>query len=184
MSLHLMYKAKDRTLTRKGMLSLRADPVYKDGRTIQSHQDETDINKIMARFAVTGTISHLAKNEGVYGDFADYDFHEQQNMITRGETIFAELDAEIRREFHQSPQEFFDYVNDPGNINDLRKKLPGLLEPGRQLDAITEASADLEAAKALLKASEDAAKRTPPATPRSPEEISTEPIEAPTTLPA
>lgn len=164
MSLNLRRLAKGKgSLTRKGILSLQSKKTYNDGRTIQSHADETDIVKIMARFAATGTISHLEKNQGSYADFSDFDFHTQMNMIARGETIFAELDAEIRKEFHQNPQEFFDYVNDPKNIDDLRKKLPGLAAPGRQLDAITPASADLDAAKALVKASEDAAKQKPTA---------------------
>ena len=38
-------------------------PLYKDGRTKQSFRDETDINQIMKRAQVTGTISHLNKHE-------------------------------------------------------------------------------------------------------------------------
>ncbi len=145
------------------MLALVPPKKYTDGRTKQSHKDETDIVKIMARFEKTGTISHMEKFEGVYADFSDFDFHEQSNMLARGEAIFAELPGELQREFGQSPAAFFDYVNDPKNAKDLRKKLPGLAEPGRQLADLTPPSADLEAAKALVKAAEDAAKRTPPA---------------------
>jgi len=144
--------------TREQMLALAPDIEYKDGRTKQSHRDETDIVKIMARFDRTQTISHLAKHEGVYADFSDFDFHEQTNMLTRGREIFDDLPAELRKEFGQSPAAFFAYVNDPANAQELRKKLPVLAEPGRQLDAITPASADLDAAIAVVEAAEAAAK--------------------------
>ncbi len=143
--------------TREQLLALKPDIEYNDGRTKQSHRDETDIVKIMARFSRTGTISHLEKNQGMYGDFSDFDFHAQQTMLTRGREIFDELPAELRKEFGQSPAAFFKYVNDPANAGNLREKLPGLAAPGRQLDELTPPSADLEAAKAIVKAAEAAA---------------------------
>jgi len=117
---------------------------YKDGRTKQSFKDSTDIQKIMARFDKSGTISHLNKFEGVYADFSDFDFHEQTTMLARGNEIFAQLPAEIRREFSQSPAKFFEYVNIPGNI----EKLPGLAAPGQQLPRTALPDADAEAASA------------------------------------
>ncbi len=120
-------------LTRQQMLALAKPIVYDDGRTKQCHADECDINKIMARFEVTGTISHLAKFEGLYADFSDFDFHAQTTKLTQGREIFDALPAELRREFGQSPAAFFEYVNDPENIEELRKKLPALAWPGQQL---------------------------------------------------
>ncbi len=161
--------------SRKEMLALVPALEYKDGRTKQSHRDETDIVKIMARFNKTGTMSHLAKYEGTYSDFSDFDFHEQTNKLTRGREIFDDLPAELRREFGESPAAFFAYVNDPANAEELRKKLPALAEPGRQIDAITPPSADLDAAIAVVKAAEDAASELasktegkPPAEPAPP----------------
>jgi len=159
-------------LSRIEILALRPEKKYNDGRTKQSFKDETDINKIMARFTKTGTISHLAKYEGTYSDFSDFDFHEQQNMLSRGEEIFANLPAEIRREFSQSPAAFFKYVNDPENRKMKDRNLPALAEPGDQLPAEL-ASADLEkkleAAEAVIKAvkaaSEPASEKPVPAGP-------------------
>jgi hypothetical protein len=108
-------------------------PVYLDGRTKQSYKDECDINKIMERFAVTNTITHLNKHQGAYADFSDFDFSEQTRQLTRGREIFDDLPAEVRREFGQSPDAFFQYVNDPANAGDLHKKIPGLTKPGNQL---------------------------------------------------
>ncbi len=137
-----------KNLSREDILALMPKKVYEDGRTKQCHKDECDIQKIMARFDRTGTISHLAKFEGVYADFSDFDFHKQTTDLARGETIFNELPAEIRREFGQSPQEFFDFVNDPENAGKLREKLPALAAPGTQLPKVTAPSADEEAAAA------------------------------------
>ncbi len=133
---------------REELLALIPATVYKDGRTKQCYKDECDIDKIMTRFSVTGTISHLTKYEGVYADFSEFDFHTQSTMLARGGEIFAALPAELRKEFSQSPARFFKYVNDPANAEDLRKKLPALAKPGRQLPAVSPPDADTEAAVA------------------------------------
>ncbi len=133
---------------------------YTDGRTKQSFRDECDINLIMQRAAQGGTISHLTKYEGVYADFSDFDFREHETKMAEGETIFAALPAEIRREFAQSPQAFFDYVNDPANADDLRKKLPALAKPGTQLISTAAPDADEEAA--LAAESEPASEKPTP----------------------
>ncbi len=147
--------------TREQMLKLRSAPVYEDGRTKQSFKDDTDINKIMARFDRTGTISHMSKYEGVYADFSDFDFQVQTQRLTRGREIFDALPAELRREFGQSPAAFFAYVNDPANAADLAQKLPALAEPGQQLPGEAMPTADKEAA--LAAASEPLVSETPPA---------------------
>ena len=150
---------------RTQLLALVPDRVYDDGRTKQSFKDECDINKIMCRFEVTGTISHLAKWEGVYADFSDFDFQRQTEQLTRGREIFDDLPGEVRKEFGQSPAAFFKYVNDPANAEDLRKKLPALAKPGQQLPRVASPTADNEAALAAAK--EPAAPKAPPA-PKNP----------------
>ncbi len=150
--------------TRAQMLKLVPLLVYTDGRTKQCFKDECNIDKIMARFNQTGTMSHLAKYEGVYADFSDFDFHEQTNRLTRGREIFDELPAELRREFGQSPAAFFAYVNDPANADDLAKKLPALAKPGQQLPPVASPTADNEAA--LAAASEPVASETKIAEPK------------------
>jgi len=149
MSMHLAKLASldsRKKLTRTQIIALEKAKVYNDGRTKQCHKDECDINKIMARFDKTGTISHLEKFEGVYGDFSDFDFHEQTNKLTRGREIFDALPAELRREFSQSPAKFFEFVNLPENVDKLREKLPPLAKPGQQLPPVASPTVDHEAA--------------------------------------
>lgn len=155
----LALKSTKRNLTREQILQLPVEPLYTDGRTKQCHADECDINKIMARFEKTGTISHLAKYEPVYGDFSDYDFGEQTRQLTKGREIFDALPGEIRREFNQNPQAFFDFVNDPANKDDLLAKLPALAKPGTQLPAPANVN-DADALAASAAASEPLASET------------------------
>ncbi len=124
------------------MLPTKQPKKYTDGRTKQSFQDETDINKIIKRAEKSGTISHLAKYQGVYGDFANFDYFENLQKLTRGREIFDDLPAEIRNEFQGSPGKFFDYVNDPANVGRIEQLLPDLAAPGRQLATINPPTAD------------------------------------------
>ncbi len=133
---------------------------YLDGRTKQSFANECDINLIMERAAQGGTISHLAKFEGIYADFSDFDFHGHIEKLTKGREVFDDLPAEIRREFAQSPADFFAYVNDPANKDRLAELLPGLAKPGTQLIKTSAPDADTEAA--LAAASEPASKNPTP----------------------
>ena len=109
------------------------EKVYDDGRTKQAFKDETDINKLLARAQKAGTLSHLQKHGAFYGDFANFDFEEAQFALARARSIFEELPSELRREFHHNPGEFFKFVNDPANADDLPRVLPGLAAPGRQV---------------------------------------------------
>lgn len=117
---------------------------YSDGRTKQAYKDETDINRILSRAQKTGTISHLAKHQPQYGDFADFDFFENSNKLIQGRQIFDELPSEIRREFNQSPAEFFQFVNNPENTDRLSELLPSLAQPGRQNISVRPPKADQE----------------------------------------
>lgn len=106
---------------------------YSDGRTKQAFKNSTDINKLLAKAQKTGTISHLNKHEASYGDFTDMPtLLEAQTQLARGREIFDDLPSEIRKEFAQSPSEFFKFVNDPANKDDLARVLPALALPGRQ----------------------------------------------------
>ncbi len=138
---------------------------YRDGRTKQSFKDETDINRIIQRAEKSGTISHLTKYKGVYADFADFDYFENLQKLTRGREIFDDLSAELRNEFMGSPSKFFDYVNDPANVGRLEILLPDLAEPGKQLAAINPPNADEAAAAKAAEIIPDSAAADNPETP-------------------
>ncbi len=148
---------------------------YKDGRTKQSFRDETDINQILKRAQKSGTISHLTKYQARYGDFTGFDFAEANIQLAKGREIFDELPVELRKEFNQSPADFFNYVNDPANVDRLPKLLPALAEPGRQnIKTSGVVPADTQAAEAAAEAEADpgpepeSPPETPPAAPEAP----------------
>lgn len=110
---------------------------YDDGMTKQAFKDSTDVNKILTRQARAGTLSHLDRFAGRYGDFTGFDFQDQQNKLAQGKSIFEQLPAEIKREFKQDPTAFFDFVNKHADDPEkLRKVLPGLARPGDQLASL------------------------------------------------
>jgi hypothetical protein len=111
------------------------EPEYeRPGRTKQSFAKSADINWILQRAQKVGSLSHFEKHGASYGDFssAPADLLEAHGLLKRGEAVFQELPSELRKEFNNSMFEFFAYVNDPANKDDLKKKLPKLAEPGRQ----------------------------------------------------
>lgn len=105
-------------------------PPEEESMTKQSFKDDCDINKILARAQVTGSISHLAKYEAVYGDFENFDYGDAVARVARGREIFEELPSELRREFSQDPGSFFRFVNDPANKDRLEEVMPALARPG------------------------------------------------------
>jgi len=151
-------QAQRKKLTRASCLELLPEKEWGESRTEQCHKDECDINKIMARYQVNGTISHVNKYQGVYADFSDFDFHAHTQKLTQGREIFDALPSEVRDEFRQSPQAFFDFVNDPANKDDLLEKLPALAAPGDQLPPENSPTADRAAREAA--ASEPVASET------------------------
>ncbi len=147
MKLAKLYAAQNKKLNRAQILALSPPIEYNDGRTKQAFKDETDINIIMKRAQVTGTISHINKHEARYGDFADFDFFEHALALNNAQNIFDDLPPEIRQEFHNQPQEFFEHVNHPDNVNAEDYNLKALAAPGRQnLSTVGNIGADAEAA--------------------------------------
>ena len=113
----------------EGVRLTQIPKVYDDGRTKQSFKDETDINNIIEKHTRMGTLSHLEQWGGQYGDLSDFDFQEAMNQQAKANTMFEQLPAKTRAKFANSPEKFFEFVNDPKNKDDLAKKLPELAAP-------------------------------------------------------
>lgn len=119
---------------KKETILKRMAPVYeRPGRTKQSFKDSCDVNKILDKFAKTGSISHLEKHGSTYADFSEMptDLLEARELIERGKNVFMELPAQVRSEFANDPIRFFDFVNDPANKDKLEELLPEIAKPGR-----------------------------------------------------
>jgi len=79
--------------------------------TKQSFVESCDINTIMAKYQRTGMVDHVAIHGPRYGDFNGIEFHQAQNIVAQGQTMFNELPSSIREKFEHDPSKFLDYVN-------------------------------------------------------------------------
>lgn len=140
-------------------------PDYSDGRTKQSFKDSCDINKILAKAQVAGSLSHFQKHGAFYGDFADFDFLDAQVRLARGKEIFAELPSEVRREFDQDPAKFFAFANDPANAGKLVDLIPGIAKPGMS-PAVQSWKAKVKAASQAASEPVASVSEAPPAPPQ------------------
>lgn len=111
-------------------LPVRFHPID-DGRCRASSAAECDINLIMARYAASGHISHLAKGSPKYGDFtsAPVDYLAAMQVVLEAQSAFDSLPALTRKRFGNDPSSFMDFVADPANVDEMRSL--GLLNPVR-----------------------------------------------------
>lgn len=85
-------------------------------RTKQSFRDESEINKIVARYQKTGILDHVAKYGGSYGDLpGPEDFHAAMNLVTDASSMFEELPSSVRSRFANDPSSFLEFVGNDEN---------------------------------------------------------------------
>lgn len=89
-------------------------------RTKQSHKDETNINKIVAKYKKTGILPALIKQNPAYGDFtAVPDYQESLNRVIFAQEQFNGLSAAVRKRFNNDPGEFLEFASNPENKETL-----------------------------------------------------------------
>lgn len=92
------------------------------GRTKQSHRDECDINKIVAKYVRTGEYSHIAKSVPRYGDFSQIaTYQEALDQVNSAERAFMELPAAVRTRVGNRPAAFIAFLEDPSNDEEAIK---------------------------------------------------------------
>lgn len=88
-------------------------------RTKQSFKDEVDINTLVKRFGITGTMP-VPSRLPTYDDFTGIDDYQSAlNALMDASAAFDELSADVRRKFDNDPQQFLEYVNNPDNKESL-----------------------------------------------------------------
>lgn len=84
--------------------------------TQQHKAGECDVNQIMARYRVTGLVSHTTGRAPLYGDYtAIGDFRAVQDQILSANSAFMALSAAVRKRFSNDPAEFVEFCQDPDN---------------------------------------------------------------------
>lgn len=96
--------------------------------TKQSFKAESDINNIVARYARTGLVTHVAAKSPVYVDVSDVnDYREALDRIRETQTFFDGLPAKIRSRFKNDAAQFLDFMSDENNAEEA--KALGLVKP-------------------------------------------------------
>lgn len=99
----------------------------KEGRTIQSAADETDINTIVRRMGL-GQLPPVTARIPMTGEFAEvFDFQSAMNLVNDANEAFSQLPANLRYRFNNNPGEFLQYMETPGHEDELRGM--GILPP-------------------------------------------------------
>lgn len=80
-------------------------------KTQQHQAEEADINTIVRRFGVTGTLPQVPVPP-TFGDFTNAEtYQDQMNVIARANASFYGLPADIRSKFQNDPIRYTDEVN-------------------------------------------------------------------------
>ena len=109
-------------------------PIEGPSMTREEFADECDINQIMRKYEKHGVITHVARSQPRYVDFADApDFQSAMNQLIEAEAAFMTLPARVRKEFDNDPTLFVEYASDPDNLEQMREW--GLAPPEKAPDA-------------------------------------------------
>lgn len=93
-----------------GSMRLNCGP----GRTKQSMKDETDVNRIVARYAKTGLLTHVNTRSPVYTDVSEArDYREALEQVRRVDEFFVGLPSKIRARFANDPILFMEFMMNP-----------------------------------------------------------------------
>lgn len=100
-----------------------------EGRTRQEFKNQCDINRIIDKFTITGVLPFAgSENLGIYADVSELpDFKSSLEFVIHAKESFEKLNVNVRKRFHNSPQELLDFLKDPENKAEARKL--GLLKP-------------------------------------------------------
>lgn len=94
---------------------------------IQSAREEVDINTIVKRFGLTGSLPEDLKMPQS-GDFTGVpDFHAAMNMVRSAQEEFLKVPADVRARFGNDPGAFMAFLDDNGNYAEAKRM--GLLAP-------------------------------------------------------
>lgn len=86
------------------------------GATKQSFKDECDINRIMARYQVTGVLpEQLMPGNPQYVDVTGIDYQNGMQQIAKAQSLFEGLPAKVRDRFKNDPAEFLNFAENPEN---------------------------------------------------------------------
>lgn len=90
-------------------------------KTKQSFKDECDINRIMARYAATGTLDFVNRREAQFLDVSDIDFQNAMQIVTQSREAFMTLPSIVRDRFNNDPAQLLGFLSDESNREEAVK---------------------------------------------------------------
>lgn len=126
------------------------------GLTEQTHKRQCDMNYILRDYRKSGLVKHMAKNRGRYDDVKVEDFQQAMFIVNEAQQMFQGLPGEIRKKFDNKPEGFLAFVQDEGNIEEMKKM--GIMKGVDGIDI--EGTINAAVAKAHEKALEKDPERT------------------------
>lgn len=91
-------------------------------RTKQAFKSECDINNILKKYATTGVLPDMIKQNPQYGDFSNVEeYQTSMNIVIRANDQFNALSSELRDRFQNDPSKFLEFCDNPQNSEELVK---------------------------------------------------------------
>lgn len=95
--------------------------------TREADAADTDINVLVRRFGVIGTMPFVS-DPPKYADYESvFDFQTAMNTVRQAEEAFNSLDAQLRKRFSNDPQEFLAFCSNSDNLPEMEKL--GIVKP-------------------------------------------------------
>lgn len=88
--------------------------------TQQSQKEEADINVIVKRFGITGSIPVVPLSDEIL-EVDAMDLREAMDLLNQANRSFASLDADTRARFNNDPQRFVAFAQEPENLPEMVK---------------------------------------------------------------
>lgn len=88
--------------------------------TEQHHKDSCDLHKLVSRFGTQHISRFLPEYSDKLVEVPVEDLQSAMNTVLRAEQSFMTLDPSVRKRFHNNSVEFFDFFNNPANIQELQ----------------------------------------------------------------
>lgn len=99
-------------------LDAAGDPIR--SATKQCFKESCDINNILPAFDKQGVLSHVNEAQAFYGDFSEInEYQVSLNQVIAAQASFDSLPSSIRRRFGNDPGEYFEFVTNPNNIDEM-----------------------------------------------------------------
>lgn len=91
----------------------------KPSRVCKEFQADCDIDKILRKYAASGTSPFSTEEQNTYTSHdVNQDYQYWQNQIIKTKEDFMRLSAENRAHFKHDPSKFLLYMQDPDNYQD------------------------------------------------------------------